>query len=400
MPRRLEAFIPQSAEELTADWLTDAVLPPDGPPARVVDFEVRRPGTGVGYSGVSVRVGLTWEPADPELPQVVLVKFPTPVATNRGLVESEGGYDREFDFYERFGGSFPVPVPALHYDFRDPGRPWSSYARQFRLLNRSPDWVARLIGRHSRKMVRPTRRRFVLVLGYVENARLTPLDGTPSEADLQTALATQASVHANWWRSPVLREDVPFGWRTATQVPHILNGTYAVHRDAVLGRQSGLVGPTAVDLADWVDDNLTEVVDHLDEPLALLHGDARGDNLLFTDDGLTLIDFGMVSSGRPAWDVGYLLSSMLPAGEGSRAEVDRLCADYHHHLVAAGVGDHSWAQFRNDVDLVLVYLLHRMLLADAVFEGEGYGEGDMSTLWLRKLVAQLPEEPPVIGQVT
>jgi hypothetical protein len=90
---------------------------------------------------------------------------------------------------------------------------------------------------------------------------------------------------------------------------------------------------------------------------------------------------------------------MLAPGEGSRAEVDRLCADYHHHLVAAGVDDHSWAQFRNDVDLVLVYLLHRMLLADAVFEGEGYGEDDMSTLWLRKLVAQLPEEPPVIGEV-
>lgn len=40
-----------------------------------------------------------------------------------------------------------------------------------------------------------------------------------------------------------------------------------------------------------------------------------------------------------------------------------------------------------------------MLLADAVFEGEGYGEDDLSTLWLRKIVTQLPEEPPVIGQV-
>jgi hypothetical protein len=318
-------------------------------------------------------------------------------------VESEGCYDREFDFYERFSDDFPTRIPRLLHTVRDPGRAWSSMERQFRILNRVPNWVARLIGRYSYKMVRPTKRRFAMLLEYVDDARVTPLDQIPPEADLQAILGAQARFHAQWWMSPVLHEEAPFGWRTCSQVPHILNGTYAVHRDAVVAGYPEFLTPAVMRVADWADANLTAIVDHLNEKLAFLHGDARSDNMLFTGagtgEGLVLIDFGMVSSGRPAWDVAYLLSSTLPPGPSARSELLRLCASYHTNLVAAGVVSHSLEQFLNDIDLCLGIQIHRMILTAAIFVGEGYGDGTLAELWMRKVIDQLPEELPVVGEV-
>ncbi|MEE2613350.1 MAG: hypothetical protein VX975_05965, partial [Acidobacteriota bacterium] len=177
MPKRLPIGIPQTAEELTAEWLTWALRESTGAgDARVVAFTTAEPGAGVGVSGLSIRIDLNWEPANPELPDAVLAKFPTDIRTNRGLVESEGCYDREFDFYERFSDDFPIRIPRLLHAVRDPGRAWSSMERQFRILNRAPNWIARLIGRYSHKMARPTKRRFAMLLEYVDGARVTPLD--------------------------------------------------------------------------------------------------------------------------------------------------------------------------------------------------------------------------------
>jgi len=41
-----------------------------------------------------------------------------------------------------------------------------------------------------------------------------------------------------------------------------------------------------------------------------------------------------------------------------------------------------------------------MILTAAVFEGSGYGEVDLSDLWLAKIRALLPGSPPVLGDVS
>jgi len=402
VPRRLPVEIPQSPDAITDAWLTGVLRPSCGlTGSTVVGHSCHAPEAGVGFSSNAIRVDLTWDAAageDP--PRRVLVKVPTTNRSNRGLVESEGGYDREYQFYERFADDFPVRIPRRLYAAQDPGRSWRSMARQFRFANTVPGFAARFIGRYSRTFARPTRRRVVMVLEYVDNARLTPLDATPTESDLVEVLAAQARIHAAHWRSPLLRDDEPFGWRTGTQVPNILQGTYAVFRDRVVAERSHLLTPDVMALADWIDANLVAAVDHLDEPLALLHGDARSDNMLFDDNGLVMIDFGLISSGRPGWDVGYLLSGTLADGPEVAAQRDRLIAGYHTRLVAAGVTDHSLAQLRNDVDVTVLWMLHRMILTAAVFEGSGYGEVDLSDLWLAKIRALLPGSPPVLGDVS
>ena len=76
MARRLPLEIPQSVEELTAGWLTDAVrssgLARD---ASVVAFKAGSPGSGVGFQGQTIRVSLDWNSAELDAPDGVLVKF-------------------------------------------------------------------------------------------------------------------------------------------------------------------------------------------------------------------------------------------------------------------------------------------------------------------------------------
>ncbi len=46
-----------------------------------------------------------------------------------------------------------------------------------------------------------------------------------------------------------------------------------------------------VRLTDWFSDNVVDAIGFLNEKLTLLRGDTRTDNMLFTNDGLVMVDF-------------------------------------------------------------------------------------------------------------
>ena len=74
------------------------------------------------------------------------------------------------------------------------------------------------------------------------------------------------------------------------------------------------------------------------EPLALLHGDYRLDNLMFgaADDDVVAIDWQTLAVGPPGRDLAYFAAISLPAGTRSTVE-ETLVADYHAALLARGV---------------------------------------------------------------
>ena len=396
MSKHLPIFIPQTADELTAQWLTEAIRSSGlSGEARVTDFATGPPGAGVGFSGLTLKVELTWDRHEPGAPAVVLLKVPSDNPGNRGLVEAEGGYDREFDFYERFSGDLPIAVPRLVHAVRDPGPTASARRRQFRLVDGLPRPATKFIGRHARRLVRPTKRRYALLLEYVERARVTTAEEIPPPGDLSAILESLARMHAHLWRQPVLGDVAVVEWRTVSQMPNLMHGLYRAHRDDVVARMPDVFTDDLMRFADWFGDRIVSLTDHLNEPLALLHGDSRTDNMLFTDDDLVLIDFGMFGSGRPACDVAYLLSQTIPKGSGARAEFQGLCREYHAVLVASGVADHPLEEFLNDADIVLALQAYRLLLIESSFEAD-YGGVSLSEVWGTRLLALLPDQLPVV----
>jgi len=390
MPRRLPIRIPQSVEEIDAAWLTHAIRSAGLiEAANVVGFRAGSPGSGVGFQGQTIRISLDWDIEESDAPDAVLVKFPTDNVGNRGLAEAEGSYDREFDFYERLSGDFPIRVPRLIHAVRDPGPSPAARRRREGLVDGLPAPVVKFIGRHARKLVRPSKRRYALVMEYIPDARITTAADLPPAEDLSAILRTLAEMHAHFWGDSRLADDSVFEWSMVTQMPNVMHGLYRAWRDEVVEREPGVFTDELMRHADWVGDHIVDLAAHLNEPLSIRHGDCRTDNMLFTDDGLVMIDFGAAGSGRPAGDVAYLLSEAIPPGPGARATFLHLCREYHDRLVAAGVTDHPLDEFLNDCDIVLAVQAYRVVLIEAAFEADYEGES-LSHLWgprVRSLLA-------------
>ena len=390
MPRRLPIRIPQSVEEIDAAWLTHAIRSAGLiEAANVVGFRAGSPGSGVGFQGQTIRISLDWDIEESDAPDAVLVKLPTDNVGNRGLAEAEGSYDREFDFYERLSGDFPIRVPRLIHAVRDPGPSPAARRRREGLVDGLPAPVVKFIGRHARKLVRPSKRRYALVMEYIPDARITTAADLPPAEDLSAILRTLAEMHAHFWGDSRLADDSVFEWSMVTQMPNVMHGLYRAWRDEVVEREPGVFTDELMRHADWVGDHIVDLAAHLNEPLSIRHGDCRTDNMLFTDDGLVMIDFGAAGSGRPAGDVAYLLSEAIPPGPGARATFLRLCREYHDRLVAAGVTDHPLDEFLNDCDIVLAVQAYRVVLIEAAFEADYEGES-LSHLWgprVRSLLA-------------
>lgn len=390
MPRRLPIRIPQSVEEIDAAWLTHAIRSAgliDA--ANVVGFRAGSPGSGVGFQGQTIRISLDWDIEESNAPDAVLVKFPTDNVGNRGLAEAEGSYDREFDFYERLSGDFPIRVPRLIHAVRDPGPSPAARRRREGLVDGLPAPVVKFIGRHARKLVRPSKRRYALVMEYIPDARITTAADLPPAEDLSAILRTLAEMHAHFWGDSRLADDSVFEWSMVSQMPNVMHGLYRAWRDEVVEREPGVFTDELMRHADWVGDHIVDLVAYLNEPLSIRHGDCRTDNMLFTDDGLVMIDFGVAGSGRPAGDVAYLLSETIPPGPGARATFLRLCREYHDCLVATGVTDHPLDEFLNDCDIVLAVQAYRVVLIEAAFEADYEGES-LAHLWgprVRSLLA-------------
>jgi thiamine kinase-like enzyme len=392
------AFIPQQPEELTTEWLTAALSQEAlSQGATVTGFTTGRPGTGVGFSGITVKLTMEWDRDDPTLPREVVAKFPTDMA-HRGLTEAEGGYEREIWFYEGLGADMPLRIPTCHYSEMDPGPGAASRRRKNRIVNRTPKPIARFIAKRANDLIRATDRRYVLLIEYVPDARLTTLDQEVPADDLQAIMHAIAKMHARYWREPRLAADLATSYDTASQNYKFLQAGYDLWADDFFARTDGLEERHRV-VTDWAHVNLEAVLERLNVPFTLLHGDVRAENMLFLPSGeLVMIDFGTVSSGPPAWDVAYALSASLEPGPDARATMTAMATAYHDALLAAGVTEYSLDELLNDIDVALCFLAHRQVLTAMVMDG-GYDTDDgastgLGDLWIRKIIDLLPPNPP------
>jgi aminoglycoside phosphotransferase (APT) family kinase protein len=77
------------------------------------------------------------------------------------------------------------------------------------------------------------------------------------------------------------------------------------------------------------------------DPLVCIHGDFRLDNMMFSDGGMTMLDWQACRLGPPLLDHSIFLGSCMST-EGRRAHEEALLRGYHERLVDAGVRDFTW----------------------------------------------------------
>ena len=400
MTRKLKKFIPQTEEEMTVEWLTECFRESGiANNANVISFSSKEPESGEGFSGLTLRVDLEWDNFEEGIPKTVLVKFPSTDSKNRALLERDGAYDREFDFYERFSDRFPVKVPKLFYSVRDPISDIESRRKLNKRIELLPNSAAKFLGGNARKFIRPSSRRYALITEFIEGARTTTTENLAPEKDLCEILESLAVIHAHWWRHPLLDDDKEgVAWPVVTHTPKLMNGLYRGSRESVIERNPETFTPDMLRLTDWFSDNVVNAVSFLNEKMTLLRGDTRTDNMLFADGGLVMVDFGSFSSGRPSCDVANLLSSCIEPGSNSFSVYQQLSDFYFESLVSNGVTEYSRAQHENDMQVCMALQAYLLVLAAAHYEAD-YGESSLVKIWSERLTGLIPSTSPLLEQV-
>ena len=330
--------IPAGPEDLTPQWLTDALRAGgalDGARVRSARCEVA--GRGVGFIGQIVRVALEYQGEAPGAPASLIAKLSSPSEGARTIAALYGLYEREVRFYQELARDVGMRVPTCYYSDVDPAS-----AAQVLLLED------------------------VSSLGHVGDQ----VRGCTA-AEAAPVLRELGRFQAGWWASPRL-EGIP--WLPAGT--DLVNGAMHLAYPGAWPRFLELFGgqlPAALReaLPGLGPRLVAALAGFADRPLTLLHGDFRLDNLVLCHPGSThvvaVMDWQSPNRGWGIYDAAYFLSGGLEPAE-RRAEERALLREYHDALTAGGVRGYSWEQCWEDYPLALLICLAIGVVNSATLE--------------------------------
>lgn len=306
--------IPASIDEVTAEWLADAT-------GLAVDtVEHSRIGMGIGVSSAVYRSALTGT----DVPDTVVVKLPALAEEAVFTSTMLRMYIREVRFFEQMAARSPIRVPECHHGAVD------------------PDTSA-----------------FVLVMEDMGDMRIVDQIAGMEIADAERAVHELAAWHAAFWgRGEELSEAGTVVSLGDPVYPAVLPLVFAEGWEKLT---TGLdIGPEIDEIGlRWVDAMPGLLRSLVAGPTTALHGDYRGDNILFADDGsVVLLDFQLTGHGSAAYDLAYLLTQSLTAevaAEHERALFSRWVEGLVAHGVDRADTDDLWEQYRCAAAFCLVY---------------------------------------------
>lgn len=308
-----------SPADVTPEWLTDALTRSGRVPAgsRVATI-TSRTSIGTGKVGQNTRFALEWDGDDAATaPASVVGKFASddPISRQAGVMT--GTYLREHAFYQELAERAGPAVPRCH--------------------------VAELD---------PSTGEFVLLFDDI-----TPADAgdqitgcTVAEAEL--AVEEAARFHHRFWADPVLEgrdwlvHRSQDGGAGLAMLYDALAGTF-------LERFGDRLSANAIDVVERFAPLVRDWVATDADPVTLIHGDYRLENLLFGRGPdvapLTIVDWQTPSIGPGPSDVAYFLGGGLAVED--RRDHERALLDRYREVLAAEGGitldpDALWQSYR------------------------------------------------------
>ena len=372
MPKTQAPYIPQTGSEFTADWFSDCLQEQFG--AAVLDVDLEIIGTGVGFVGEVYRCRLSWDATRADLPQSVIIKVPSSIPANRGLGEGMQLYEREVLAYQKLSREMALPMPKLFYAAMDDDpTPWLDKVVDFLftyLPVRGVSWTTvqflKLAGNN------PRLRRYLLMIEDIVDARPPSQVAGGSLDDAIVALTALAKFHATHWMSEKSVGISPRIW-PMDRLPKVWQASYQRNRDEFLSKFGDLIEDEKINQLDQAQKDMPTLLKPLGEsPWTLLHGDYRLDNILYRPDGsLVVIDYQILSKGRPGWDVGYFITTALTPDH--KDEETLMLEHYHKELCGFGVSDYSFSALLEDIRLTKLLLAHRLVSGREAFETDLQG---------------------------
>jgi hypothetical protein len=362
--------IPESADELTAQWLSAAT----GWSIRSVRHEML--GQGQGFLGDIVRLYLDADSAD--APSSIIAKLPK--KANRAMGEMLGVYEREALFFQDLGSSVPARIPEIYFSHYDPDAGSAKQKQILGTLDKLPGFLTPLIGALGKRVAAAKNRRYLLIMEDLD--RFQPGDQWQGAAiDACTAVLEQfASTHRKFWSAPGLGEQF---WLLPLEIDaRMREGMFRQTQDLFLAEASDRLRP----YVEWLGANSSVLTRRFSEeaPTTLIHCDLRLDNVCFDGTHCAFLDWQLVRSGPAAYDVAYFLGGALSA-EATAEEEDAILKAYYQALDPP---DYPFDQFHRDYQRGLALSLPAVMPTPDIAIDEGRGQ-EMMVRWRSRLEARL-----------
>ncbi|MHB8514994.1 MAG: phosphotransferase [Dehalococcoidia bacterium] len=322
--------IPAGPEQLSADWLTDA-LRQNGiiDRALVTAFDTKVIGEGSGFIGQLARVGLRFDRDEPGAPRSLIAKFPAATEGGREIGNLFRFYEREIRFYEEIADRVDLRTPKRYHSAMDTGRG-----------------------------------EYVLLLEDLAPARVGDQLAGCSLDDARLAVSELAKFHATWWQSPELDA---MDWMLVIDDPvhQSAQQSYSEAWEPFVQNFAGGLSKEMLALAERIGKNVINIQHGFaDEPRTIMHGDYRLDNMFFAGPGggaeFAVVDWQITSRGRGIFDLAYFVCGGLPPAL-RRAHEMELVRLYHDLLLARGVRgydfDRCLREYRTGALYLLVYVV-------------------------------------------
>lgn len=307
-----DGAIPRHPQDVTSGWLS-SVLSARGEPVEVASVEVTPVGTG--QTGATYRVSASYAENRAGLPGTFVIKLPAGDDAVRDRVVL--GYRSECAFYTDVADRVAIPIPeCFHCEI-------NADATEYALLlaDRAP---------------------------ATQGDQIAGCD----ERQARLAVTALAGLHAPTWCG---QEWLTFPGLAMTQLDEAgAKGMGDIARmcaQTTVERLGGQLGDADCQTLTAALDVITPWVSAPLGRFALIHGDYRLDNMLFSADGdrVWIVDWQTLGVGLPARDLAFFTATSLAPELRSAVEAD-LVSDYHAALQGYGVSGYDrqtcWQDYR------------------------------------------------------
>ena len=368
-----ELEIPETPDDLTADFLTTALGTP------IQGVEQTELGDGRGFMGDILRLDLTVE--SPDAPRSVVAKLPK--RANRPFGEMIGIYEREILFYRDLAAAIPARTPTIYYSFYDPDPASEQQAEVMAIIDRMPRFLSGALTAIGKWQAGRRGRRYLVLmedLGHLDIG--DQLAGTSVDR-CRMVLEQIAATHRALWNTDLTQ----FFWLLPIDIDAKLRHGLFKRSLPIFRRR---VGNTLTQELDWLDRNAERLMRTFaaEAPTTLLHCDLRLDNICFDtsgpDAGCVFLDWQLVRRGPAVYDIAYFLGGAL-AEDTPPDEVDALLRAYH---TALDRDDYDFDRLKRDYQRGLLLNLTTLTTIDQVDVGDDRGAALMDR-WIARLTARL-----------
>ena len=314
--------IPESAADLTATWLSEA-LGRTVTQVRVITDDTEDAKEVKGVVGQMARLSLTYDAAQTDAPSSLVAKLSAAAPAARAEYHALHVYEREVRFYEQFARQIELRTPRCYYSDID------------------------LETGHS-----------VLILEDLTGGRNVGKFEGCSPVETELAISEIAQFHATWWESPHLNEIdwiPPLGSAADLQdFQHL----YQQRWESFLKRAGQNLPESILEIGDKLAHQFANYLRYMAQsPRTIRHDDYQPCNVFFLtqakgDLSLAVIDWQLISLGRGVNDMAYFVIRGVSSAVRQTHEMGWLKM-YHTILVENGVEGYTFDQCLHDYRMAL-----------------------------------------------